>query len=480
MASGSGFGSDDILCSYEDYGLQDSSNGGNSEPGTGTDSTKDFRKSRLARSMCDPPAYTQPQDSLIQDVGDIVDKSMKKYSDNLMRVLEGLSSRLSQLELYCYNLDKSIGQMRSEMGVDHGDADTKLMSLEKHLQEVHRSVQILRDKQEIADTQNELAKFLLSQKDSSSGNSLSGEERASTPATEMKKIDNAYDTPNLQLALALPHQVPPIQSVQPLPQAPPHNVSPQQQPYYLSLAQIPNPSGAPKVPQIHYVLSEPQGRSTQLQEVSELHPQSTQPQISQMLTLHPFSQYQHQWYQQLPQQMPSTQQQSSLPPQMRGPPLPIYSTYPHSQPANQSLSGPLQEPCPSSIPMQMSYSGVPPSVSSHREALPYGYAGPGRIIQQKPTLQSIKVAVMPNPGDCGYAAGSQTAVLPGSGIMLYEADGRRSFHHEPPQQVHFSQSQAMYHPSNAPPLNPQANPPNNFMVQDCTVPPELSQWPAHK
>lgn len=81
-------------------------------------------------------AYGQPEDSLNQDVIATVEKSMKKYADNLMRFLEGISSRLSQLELYCYNLDKSIGEMRSDLNRDHGEADSKLKSLEKHLQEV--------------------------------------------------------------------------------------------------------------------------------------------------------------------------------------------------------------------------------------------------------------------------------------------------------------------------------------------------------
>lgn len=61
---------------------------------------------------------------------------MKKYSDNMMRFLEGLSSRLSQLELYCYNLDKTIGEMRSDLSRDNEEADVKLTSLDKHLQEV--------------------------------------------------------------------------------------------------------------------------------------------------------------------------------------------------------------------------------------------------------------------------------------------------------------------------------------------------------
>ncbi|XLS55021.1 hypothetical protein HN51_004776 [Arachis hypogaea] len=60
---------------------------------------------------------------------------MKKYADNLMRFLEGISSRLSQLELYCYNLNKSIGEMRSDLNRDHGGQDLKLKALEKHLQE---------------------------------------------------------------------------------------------------------------------------------------------------------------------------------------------------------------------------------------------------------------------------------------------------------------------------------------------------------
>lgn len=97
---------------------------------------QDFHKSRLARPIHAAAAYSQPEDSLNHDMAAIVEKSMKKYADNLMRFLEGISSRLSQLELYCYNLDKTIGEMRSELNQDHSDADTKLKSLEKHLQEV--------------------------------------------------------------------------------------------------------------------------------------------------------------------------------------------------------------------------------------------------------------------------------------------------------------------------------------------------------
>lgn len=102
------------------------------------DNEQDFHKTRMARPSMFPSdsVYSQQEESLSQEMISTVDKTVKKYTDNLMRFLEGISSRLSQLELYCYNLDKSIGEMRSDFVRDHGEAESKLKSLEKHLQEV--------------------------------------------------------------------------------------------------------------------------------------------------------------------------------------------------------------------------------------------------------------------------------------------------------------------------------------------------------
>lgn len=75
-----------------------------------------------------------------QDLTATVERTMKKYADNMMRFLEGISSRLSQLELYCYNLDKTIGEMRSDLTREHEEADVKLRSLDKHLQEVREAI----------------------------------------------------------------------------------------------------------------------------------------------------------------------------------------------------------------------------------------------------------------------------------------------------------------------------------------------------
>ncbi|KAL7185539.1 hypothetical protein ACSBR2_027477 [Camellia fascicularis] len=80
--------------------------------------------------QCSPaPTYSTPEESFNQDMAATVEKTMKKYADNLMCFLEGISSRLSQLELYCYNLDKSIGEIRFDLVHDHGEADSKLKSL---------------------------------------------------------------------------------------------------------------------------------------------------------------------------------------------------------------------------------------------------------------------------------------------------------------------------------------------------------------
>ncbi|GMP67203.1 hypothetical protein CsSME_00027272 [Camellia sinensis var. sinensis] len=81
----------------------------------------------MARSSMFPaPAYSPLEESFNQDMAATVEKTMKKYADNLMRFLEGISSHLLQLELYCYNLDKSIGEIRFDLVRDHGEADSKL------------------------------------------------------------------------------------------------------------------------------------------------------------------------------------------------------------------------------------------------------------------------------------------------------------------------------------------------------------------
>ncbi|CAN6988034.1 unnamed protein product [Brassica rapa subsp. trilocularis] len=378
-SKGFDFGSDDILCSYDDFANQeDSSNGPNSDPAIAA-TNKEFHKTRMARSSVFPTSsYTPPDDSLSQDmINATVERTMKKYSDNMMRFLEGISSRLSQLELYCYNLDKTIGEMRSELTRDNEEADVKLRSMDKHLQEVHRSVQILRDKQELFDTQKELARLQLVQKDSSS--SSHGEERVATPVPEPKKSENTSDAHNNQLALALPHQMAPQPQQQ------------HQQQYYMppttQLQNTPAPAPVPAPPAQAQFMPPPPAPS---------HPSSAQPQS--------FPQYQQNW----PPQ-PHARPQSSG----------AYPTYSLAPPSNQS---PV-EPLPSTMQMQPRYAG-PPQQSMQA----YGYGAPP---PQAP--QQTKMSYNPQTGDGYLPAGPPSP--PGYANAMYES-GRMQY---PPPQPHQQQ-----------------------------------------
>ncbi|EOA16491.1 hypothetical protein CARUB_v10004649mg [Capsella rubella] len=396
-SKGFDFGSDDILCSdytNQDYINQDSSNGSNSDPAIAA-TNKEFHKTRMARSSVFPTSsYSPPEDSLSQDLTDTVERTMKKYADNMMRFLEGISSRLSQLELYCYNLDKTIGEMRSELTHENEEADVKLRSMDKHLQEVHRSVQILRDKQELADTQKELAKLQLVQKESSSSShSQHGEDRVATPVQEPKKSENTSDAHN-QLALALPHQIAPQPPAQL--QQHPQQQQPQQQQYYMppptQLQNTPAPISIPP--------SKPQAPPAQSQYMppppAPSHPSSAQTQS--------FSQYQQNW----PPQ-----------PQARPPSSGAYPTYPPAPTSNQS---PV-EPLPSSMQMQSPYSG-PPQQSMQA----YGYSAPPP--PQAP--QQTKMLYSPQTGD-GYLPSGPPPPA-GYANAMYEG-GRMQYNTpQPPQQ----------------------------------------------
>ncbi|XP_010448000.1 PREDICTED: vacuolar protein-sorting protein BRO1 [Camelina sativa] len=399
-SKGFDFGSDDILCS--DYTNQDSSNGPHSDPSIAA-SNMEFHKTRMARSSIFPTSsYSPPEDSLSQDLTDTVERTMKKYADNMMRFLEGISSRLSQLELYCYNLDKTIGEMRSELTHEHEEADVKLRSLDKHLQEVHRSVQILRDKQELADTQKELAKLQLVQKESSSSShSQHGEDRVATPVPEPKKSENTSDPHNQQLALALPHQI--------APQPPGQQPQPQQQQQYYMPPPPPQLQNTPAPAPVPIPPSQPQAPPAQSQYMppppAPSHPSSAQTQS--------FPQYQQNW----PPQ-----------PQARPPPSSgTYQTYPPAPPSNQS---PV-ESLPSSMQMQSPYSG-PPQQSMQA----YGYGAPPP--PQAP--QQTKMSYSPQTGD-GYLQSGPPPPSAGYANAMYEG-GRMQY--TPPQPQQQQQQQTHY------------------------------------
>ncbi|XP_047980892.1 putative uncharacterized protein DDB_G0291608 [Salvia hispanica] len=449
------FGSDDILCSHDDYGNQDGNNGIHTDPSIAPNSSmieQEFNKSRMARSSVFSAAtYVTPEEaSFSQDVITSVENSVKKYTDNIMRFLEGISSRLSQLELYCYNLDKSVGEMRADWVRDHGEAESKLRSLEKHVQEVHRSVQILRDKQELADTQKELAKLQLAQKDSSSANTKQQhEERTSAPASEPKNAENSSNFHDQQLAL-VPHQVAPQPSHHPRPVEHQHpSVAPQSSMPPQSMASycLP-PQQMTNIPpsqqsQTQYLPAQPQ-----LQDLSRMAPRPSQPQGNMTPQVQSYPQ---QWSQQQPVQ-PS--QQSALPPQIRASSPLVYSSYSSGQP-NQSPS----EVAPGSMHMQVSFAGASQPGSAGSDGLPYGYGAPARPIQQQAPTQQHKAGYAAQSGDGYMPGGPHPQLPPGNAYMVFDGESGRA-HHLPPQ----PQFQQNVYPTNSfPPQNPPRVPSNNML-----------------
>ncbi|KAL6845308.1 hypothetical protein ACP4OV_024803 [Aristida adscensionis] len=104
------------------------------------------------------PEESYPRDAVMA----AVEECMRRQADALLRSLDGIGGRLSQLELYCYKLERSIGELRSDVMDYHAEAAANFASLDKNLRQVQKAVQIRQDKQDFAETQNELAKLQIS------------------------------------------------------------------------------------------------------------------------------------------------------------------------------------------------------------------------------------------------------------------------------------------------------------------------------
>lgn len=65
-----------------------------------------------------------------------IDKTVKKYMDNLTHAVDNMSARLSQLETRTRNLENSIDDLKVSVGNNHGITDGKMRLLENILTEV--------------------------------------------------------------------------------------------------------------------------------------------------------------------------------------------------------------------------------------------------------------------------------------------------------------------------------------------------------
>ena len=65
-----------------------------------------------------------------------IDKTMKKHSENLLHVLEGVSARLTQLESRTRHLENSVDELKMSVGNNQGNTDGVMRQLENILREV--------------------------------------------------------------------------------------------------------------------------------------------------------------------------------------------------------------------------------------------------------------------------------------------------------------------------------------------------------
>ncbi|KAI8543740.1 hypothetical protein RHMOL_Rhmol08G0241700 [Rhododendron molle] len=94
-----------------------------------------------------------------------IHQTMKEHFDNLLRSVDGLSARLSQIESKINQLENAVDNLKISTEYNNGRTDGKLRQLENILREVQDGVLFLKDKQEITETLLQLAKLQGSKSD---------------------------------------------------------------------------------------------------------------------------------------------------------------------------------------------------------------------------------------------------------------------------------------------------------------------------
>ncbi|TVU21624.1 hypothetical protein EJB05_31273 [Eragrostis curvula] len=305
-----------------------------------------------------------------------IDRTMKKYSDNLLHALEGVSSRLSQMEGRTRQLENSVDDLKLTIGNYNGSTDGKLRHLENMLREVQAGVQILRDKQEIVETQIHLAKLQTPSKTETQSTENSGASQAGSQQQPLAPPQVAVQPQPQVLAPSQPPALPAL----PAPNAPPPPPTLQSQPPPQFPSHLPH-SQVPSVPSVAPAPSVPS-----LPRDSYYAP-SAQP-----------TETMHQQYQAPPVPQP---QAPPAPPQQYQPPsqFPQYSQPP--QPANLNPSTPHAPPAPQQPEETMPYAPPQSYAPNVRPPSPYmqppsGPAAPP-YYGQNPSMYEPP-AGRPNPG----------------------------------------------------------------------------------
>ncbi|CAM6098057.1 unnamed protein product [Calypogeia fissa] len=348
----------------------------------------------VRRSREPPPTYETPvttraheheKESFDSATAAAVERTMKKYADNLLRVLEGMTGRLSQLEASTQRLEHLFEKIKNMVADSQAESDGKYRSLESHILEVQRGVQVLRDRQEILEAQSQLAKLQLSAKGESASlhsapsappppppsppsvsepqsqlvRASSGKALMEAPQRQVAEAPSYYQPqPQLQLQQMASLPAPPPQQPQPPPQQPVQQQPPPQQQHALQQQQQVQPQ-QPQHPGV-------QQNEVPHQTLHQQHPPQQQQQLShppqhQPQPPHPPPSYSQQPPQQQQQQSPYNQQQQPPP---QPPPMPGYGPPPDHPSYGQHPQGPH----PGSHHVPMPPSSYPSDLPSYHPA----------------------------------------------------------------------------------------------------------------
>ncbi|XP_076944324.1 uncharacterized protein LOC143614912 [Bidens hawaiensis] len=271
---------DDILPSYDFQPIRpialssfDSGNVGGARVWSSAELDSGFG-TRNYRSLdsVEPSKMAVEKDRTVLDAALIseIDRTMKKHADNLMHALESVSARLSQLETRSRNLENSVDDLRTSVGNNHGNTDGKLRQIENLIREVQAGVLVVKDKQEILETQLQISQVKISKSEqqpeslpqqaavaSAPVQSHQQPPPAALPQPHLAALPNAPPPPNPQpnqfpqniMPMAVPQHdsyYPPGQTTEPPPPPPPqqYQLPPHQQ--------LQQPMASPSSPQPQY------------------------------------------------------------------------------------------------------------------------------------------------------------------------------------------------------------------------------------
>ncbi|PUZ55410.1 hypothetical protein GQ55_5G209800 [Panicum hallii var. hallii] len=366
-----------------------------------------------------------------------VEECMRKQADALLHSLDGIGGRLSQLELYCYKLERSIGELRSDVMDYHSESTANFRCIDKNLRQVHKSVQILQDRQDLAETPKELSKLQIahevpSQKSEATGFSMlaprENDHDTQVPKHEVALLPihqvNGMQSPAVQVqssnGFVLQHLVPVSLSMQhdqqQLNQAPV---------YYVQSQDHAKSTEEPLVQVVQPLVQNPEARvAVELPQKSSHstefypQPQNHRPQMpTQQVDSHtwhsqqPMVQQQQYIIQQVPRQI--VQQQSSSPQSQSAPQVtPLYPSYCSQKPVNAN-----SDTISRSVAVQPPYSS--PQQKHHEVA--HSFYGQGNTIllpvadhniqqQQPQSLQAHSQGPCPQPSQPSHCSVASYAV----------------------------------------------------------------------